>query len=131
MCNIWVILRRNVMYLYNKKPHLDQLFHCQRIQPDSKNPVEPWQYYPVLCPVGFNSSSRDLSESLGVLISDFSVFLFSFTRWGILLTLGLLFWNKAKQDTHQYILCNGQISNRPNQGRIYRGGAWSNPPSDV
>jgi hypothetical protein len=29
MCNIWVILRRNVIYLYNKKPHLDQLFHCQ------------------------------------------------------------------------------------------------------
>jgi hypothetical protein len=29
MCNIWLILRRNVMYLYNKKPRLDQLFHCQ------------------------------------------------------------------------------------------------------
>jgi hypothetical protein len=29
MGNIWVILRRNVMYLYSKKPHLGQLFHCQ------------------------------------------------------------------------------------------------------
>jgi hypothetical protein len=29
MCNIWVILRWNVIYLYSKKPHLDQLFHCQ------------------------------------------------------------------------------------------------------
>ena len=29
MCNIWVIRRRNVIYLYSKKPHLDQLFHCQ------------------------------------------------------------------------------------------------------
>ena len=29
MCNISVILRRNVMYLYSQKPHLDQLFHCQ------------------------------------------------------------------------------------------------------
>jgi hypothetical protein len=28
-CNIWVILRRNVIYLYSKKPPLDQLFHCQ------------------------------------------------------------------------------------------------------
>jgi hypothetical protein len=28
--NIWVILRRNVLYLnYSKKPHLDQIFHCQ------------------------------------------------------------------------------------------------------
>jgi hypothetical protein len=27
--NIWVILRRNVMYLYSKKPHLAQRFHCQ------------------------------------------------------------------------------------------------------
>jgi hypothetical protein len=32
MCNIWVILRRNVMYLYSKKPHLDQLFHCQSLR---------------------------------------------------------------------------------------------------
>ena len=29
MCNIWVIRRRNVTYFYNKKSHLDQLFHCQ------------------------------------------------------------------------------------------------------
>jgi hypothetical protein len=29
MCNIWVIRRRNVIYPYNKKSHLDQLFHCQ------------------------------------------------------------------------------------------------------
>jgi hypothetical protein len=29
MCNIWVILRRNAIYLYSKKFHLDQLFHCQ------------------------------------------------------------------------------------------------------
>ena len=29
MCNIWVILSRNVMYLYSKKSHLDQPFHCQ------------------------------------------------------------------------------------------------------
>jgi hypothetical protein len=29
MCNICVIQRRNVIYLYNKKSHLDQLFHCQ------------------------------------------------------------------------------------------------------
>ena len=29
MCNIWVIRRRNVIYLYSKKPHLDQRFHCQ------------------------------------------------------------------------------------------------------
>jgi hypothetical protein len=29
MGNTWVILRRNVMYVYSKKPHLDQLFHCQ------------------------------------------------------------------------------------------------------
>ena len=29
MGNIWVILRRNVIYLYSKKPHLDQLFNCQ------------------------------------------------------------------------------------------------------
>jgi hypothetical protein len=27
--NIWVIRRRNVIYLYNKKSHLDQLFHRQ------------------------------------------------------------------------------------------------------
>jgi hypothetical protein len=32
MCNIWVILRRNVMYLYSKKTHLDQLFHRQSVQ---------------------------------------------------------------------------------------------------
>jgi hypothetical protein len=32
MCNILVILRRNVMYLYSKKPHLDQLFHRQSVQ---------------------------------------------------------------------------------------------------
>jgi nucleobase transporter 1/2 len=32
MCNIWVIRRRNVIYLYNKKSHLDQLFHCQSFQ---------------------------------------------------------------------------------------------------
>ena len=32
MCNIWVILRRNVRYLYSKKPHLDQLFHCHVIR---------------------------------------------------------------------------------------------------
>ena len=29
MCSIWVIRRRNVMYLYNKKLYFDQLFHCQ------------------------------------------------------------------------------------------------------
>jgi hypothetical protein len=29
MCNIWVIRRKNVLYLYNKKSHLDQHFHCQ------------------------------------------------------------------------------------------------------
>ena len=29
MCNIGVILRRNEIYLYSKKPNLDQLFHCQ------------------------------------------------------------------------------------------------------
>jgi hypothetical protein len=28
MCNIWVI-RRNVIYLYNKKSRLDQLFQSQ------------------------------------------------------------------------------------------------------
>ena len=28
MCNIWVILRRNVIYLCSKKPHLDQLPYC-------------------------------------------------------------------------------------------------------
>jgi hypothetical protein len=32
MCNIWVIRRRNVIYLYNKKSHLDQLFHCQSLR---------------------------------------------------------------------------------------------------
>ena len=25
MCNIWVILRRNVIYFYSKNPHLGQL----------------------------------------------------------------------------------------------------------
>ena len=29
LCNIWVISRRNVIYLNNKKPHLDRLFHSQ------------------------------------------------------------------------------------------------------
>jgi ABC-type sulfate transport system permease subunit len=29
MCNIWVIRRRNFIYLYSKKSYLDQLFHCQ------------------------------------------------------------------------------------------------------
>jgi hypothetical protein len=29
LCNIWVIRRRNVIYLYNKKSHLDQLFRYQ------------------------------------------------------------------------------------------------------
>jgi hypothetical protein len=29
MCNIWVIRRRNVMYLYSKKSHLDQLFNVK------------------------------------------------------------------------------------------------------
>ena len=28
-CNTWVTLRRNIIYLYSKNPHLDQLFHCQ------------------------------------------------------------------------------------------------------
>ena len=32
MGNILVILRRNVIYRYSKKPHLDQLFHCQSFQ---------------------------------------------------------------------------------------------------
>ena len=27
--NIGVILRRNVMYLYSKNPHLDKLFHVK------------------------------------------------------------------------------------------------------
>jgi hypothetical protein len=27
---IWVILRRNVIYLYSKKPYLHQLFNCQK-----------------------------------------------------------------------------------------------------
>ena len=31
MCNIWVILKRTVIYLYSKKPH-DQLFHCKTFQ---------------------------------------------------------------------------------------------------
>jgi hypothetical protein len=34
MGNIWVILRRNVMYLYSKNPHLGQLFHCQNSRYD-------------------------------------------------------------------------------------------------
>jgi hypothetical protein len=29
MCNIWVIRRRNVIYLYSKNSLPDQLFHCQ------------------------------------------------------------------------------------------------------
>jgi hypothetical protein len=32
VCNIWFILRRNVMHVYSKKPDLDQLFHYQRFQ---------------------------------------------------------------------------------------------------
>ena len=32
MCNIWVIRRRNVIYLYDKKSHVDQLFHCQSLR---------------------------------------------------------------------------------------------------
>ena len=35
MCNIWVILRRNIMYLYSKKPLLDQLCHCQSSRYDA------------------------------------------------------------------------------------------------
>jgi hypothetical protein len=30
MCNSWMILRRNVIYLYSKKVHLNRLFHSQR-----------------------------------------------------------------------------------------------------
>jgi hypothetical protein len=41
MCNIWVILRRKVMYLYSKKHHLDQLFHCQ----SSRYDVIRWIFY--------------------------------------------------------------------------------------
>ena len=36
MGNTWVILRRNVICLYSKKPHLGQLFHCQKF-PDMRS----------------------------------------------------------------------------------------------
>jgi hypothetical protein len=39
MCNTWVILRRNVIYLYSKKPHLDQLFHCRSSRYVSPNDI--------------------------------------------------------------------------------------------
>jgi hypothetical protein len=33
MCDRWVIRRRNVIYIYSKKPHLDQLFfRCQNVR---------------------------------------------------------------------------------------------------
>ena len=36
MGNTWVILRRNVICLYSKKPHLDQLFSLSKF-PDMRS----------------------------------------------------------------------------------------------
>ena len=58
MCNIWAILRRNVICFYSKKPHLDQLSYCQKFS-DMMSFTGELQ---ISLPLFFKNSSNDIKS---------------------------------------------------------------------
>ena len=89
LCNIWVISRRNAIYLYNKKPHLDRLFDFQTFRYDVIRGILPLLDKRKLICI---ASNYVISKSLRVK---------SLSRWGFLLQRYITFLHEITQILHR------------------------------